>query len=237
MFTAFVFPIQANSNPLSTDEYLKTRGFPDSVLAEMDEDFKDYIAGTMDTDPSYQFANYETKDMSNYSTRSSSDIPSTQLQLNVVTIKNGSTYQIYPNFIWNGVTILKNDSFSFCLPDGWRLVSGKTQLTIHYLVYNPKEWKTTVLSTPSDTLGFSGYTYWLSNSLMSNRTNYKGYGFFYATKSTASANEQVKVLYVDDTSPFGNAVYGISFSAFTLSYYPSSSTLRSAAGLFDVNPN
>lgn len=235
--TALAFPVQADSNPLSTDEYLKTRGFPDSVLAEMDEDFKDYIAGTMDKDPSYAFANYETKDMSAYSTRSPQYIPDTEMKLNVVTIKSGSTYQIYPNFIWNTVTILKNDSFSFCLPDGWRLVSGKTQLTIHYLDTYSHSWKTTVISNPSDTLGFSGYTYRLGDSIMNRRTNFKGYGFFYATKTTASANEQVRVLYVDDTSPFGNFAYGINLSGFTLTYYPSSSTLRSAAGLFDINPN
>ena len=91
--TALAFPIQADSNPLSTDEYLKTRGFPDSVLAEMDEDFKDYIAGTMDKDPSYAFANYETKDagFSEPTTR----ISDVEMKFGVVTIKSGSTFPLF----------------------------------------------------------------------------------------------------------------------------------------------
>lgn len=232
--TALAFPVQADSNPLSTDEYLKTRGFPDSVLAEMDEDFKDYIAGTMDKDPSYAFANYETKDVgfSEPTTR----ISDVEMKFGVVTIKSGSTYQIYPNFIWNTVTRLKNDTFSFILPSGWKLVSGKRQLTIHYLDYSPKEWKTTIIDSPSKVLDGRGYAYTMGSSLLNRRTNYKGYAYFYATKSSASASNDIVLSYADDTSVLANFSYSIGIEGFSVTYRPTTS-LREKADQFDLNPN
>ena len=219
---------EGKQNEARCDEVLQSLGTPESVLDDLDENFKQYICANLEKGEKFDsYTNQdlreenliETKKVATYiSTIPSSDIKVSLYATGIV--KNGKKYvKIYPSYIWKKSCDIGNDTFAVSLYSGWECVGNdKPELTVSAINWIGNIAQTySFSSTDASETGYSfkiptGY-----GGILPRNGRYEGYGHFLVRRKISNATKTATVKYIHDNSPNYSLSYGISIGPASIS--------------------
>lgn len=215
------------------DSILAKMGTPQSVIDEMDLNYKKYICENRDS--SETFESFEVEEVSAPSRRTGlyavSALTSNDISISVyatgVKIGGVKYVKLYPSFRWKKSANLYNDTFAFALYSGWECKpDSSVALNLNALNKAGVVQQTREL-TPSDA-SESGYAFQFPKecSKLPGGGYYEGYAYFYARKRDKSATNAISVKYIHDTAPLIRTSYGISIKIASISISSNSSYLQ-----------
>ncbi|MBQ7096371.1 MAG: hypothetical protein IJN80_08015 [Clostridia bacterium] len=250
LFTAIVILLcsigASAQTSVNYDEYLLSTGFPASVIANMSEQYKEFVYNNT-KNKDFSFSNYESKQFNvnedgammetqqNEITPYGGIISPSDMTMSVIggTINSadGVTYTVLPSFVWHKVKKVKNDSFSMSMYSGWEAIPGERNFSLHFK--NAAGNSTSVDLNPTGASS-SGYTYKIPSNVGAVQGLYEGYAYFDLDKVSSNASPRISLHYAHDASALINASYGISLGVGSISVSGDTNKLYEMADNFYI---
>ena len=217
------------------DEFLISKGMPQSVINQLPEKQKELIYSTVGENATYSSFdrevildnNYNGSDASTYGT-----IPSYAMTFTVVGFEDyDNYYAIYPSFVWNTTAKVANDAFVMALYPGWEVVPGDTEHNL--AVWTRDEYDDLIGDVDIEATASSayGFGYVIPKSVYKVTGDYEGHSYIHAIKTNSNATHGISLCYADDTSTNFTAVYGISITAGSAGISSTSSSVNYRSAL------
>lgn len=239
-FVAFFSNMQMNLAKENYDNTLKSMGTPQSVIDEMDENYKAYICEKKVSGETYE--SFEEDELYNNNPSSSKllgginlcsveELKSKDISVSIyatgVTIGGKKYVKLYPSFRWKKAASIKNDTFAFALYSGWECKPGSdVGLTVNAVNSFDVVQKQLELK-PSDASEY-GYAFGFPNtcSKLPGGGHYEGYAYFYARRKNKTATKAISMKYIHDTASLVETSYGVSIGVASVSVSSNSSKLQ-----------
>ncbi len=210
---------------INYDEFLLSKGMPQSVINQLPEKQKELIYSTVGENAIYSSFDKEVigDNGSNISTYAA--MPSSSMTLTVTAFEDSTNYYaIYPSFVWNTSAKIANDAVAMALASGWEIVPGENNLAL----WTRDEYGDLVGGVDVDASVSSvyGYGYILSREYGYFTDEYECHSYLHARKTSSSASNLISLCYADDVSTNYSATYNISITAGTASISGSLTSVR-----------
>ncbi len=217
--------VLAVSPEVNYDEFLLSKGMPQSVIEQLPEKQKELMYLTVGENAVYSSFDKEeiydnSSDASTYAAMHSSE-----MTLTVVGFEDSTNYYaIYPSFVWNTSAKIANDAVAMALASGWEIVPGENNLAL----WTRDEYGDLVGGADVDASVSSvyGYGYLIPRGAGNVSNEYECHSYLHARKTSSSASNLISLCYADDVSTDYSTTYNISITAGTASISGSVSSVR-----------
>lgn len=227
------------SQEIHLDNFLRSIEFPENVISEMTFGQKLTIYQELHDVTNLEFESYTARYVPLSVDGVIPRIPSNELSFRVTSVAksvlvNGNferQYVIFPSFVWNTNTDIKNDRFSFTLDSNqWRALPGHQQLRLwgfgSFNIYDSQ-----LIDRPHGTT-FAGDYYnfdFRFNDPWGGFFRYEGHASFTAVQRVDNPRFDIILAYAQDNTPLTNASISLSMSPFSVSFSSNNSRVRTTS--------